>query len=104
MIQKLNKDNAEKIIKNTPRIVVKFGATWCGPCKMITPVLDTLSTERTDVTFAEIDMDECPELFSEKQIKSVPTMIYFQDGIEARRCVGVKGKGEINLLIDYYDI
>ncbi len=79
-----------KIRTSDKLVVMDFFATWCGPCKMLTPIFESLSKEMSDkVDFAKIDIDRSLELAQEYEIVSVPTMIIFKNGKEvqkAKRC------------------
>tara|TARA_A100001011_G_scaffold352915_1_gene394025 strand:- start:1087 stop:1404 length:318 start_codon:yes stop_codon:yes gene_type:complete len=72
--------------------VIQFSADWCGPCKVLTPNMMTASNseEMADVSFAKVNIDNCQSLASEFSIRSVPTVVIFQDGLELKRTMGVK--------------
>lgn len=72
--------------------LVDFSATWCGPCKMLAPVIDELSEELDGTLVGKIDIDEEQELAVEYGVMSVPTVILFKDGAEVTRLVGVRPK------------
>lgn len=77
-------------------VVIDFFATWCGPCKMLTPIFESLSKEMSDkVDFAKIDIDRSLEIAQEYKIVSVPTMIIFKNGKEVKRIVGFTPKEQI---------
>ena len=77
-------------------VVVDFWAEWCGPCKMIAPIIDELATEHVgDLTFAKLDIDANPEVSLRYNVMSIPTLIVFKDGKEAKRLVGAKGKHQL---------
>ena len=61
-------------------VIVDFFATWCGPCKMLTPVIEKMSSNYPDISFVKIDVDECPNISKEYGIMSVPTLLKFIDG------------------------
>lgn len=69
--------------------VVKFGATWCPPCKLMKPTIEKLSSEFPEFTFFDVDMDENPELIKKFDIKSVPTLLIMKDSEELQRVVGL---------------
>ncbi len=72
-------------------VLVDFFAEWCGPCRMLGPILDALAEELSDkMTFAQIDVDQSPKTTTTFQITSVPTMILFKKGKEVNRIVGLK--------------
>ena len=75
--------------------VIDFYADWCGPCKMLGPVLAEVSEEMTDVDFFGLDVDENPVPSVTYGIHSVPTLILFKDGLEVDRLIGLVPKGEL---------
>ncbi|HEY1439860.1 MAG TPA: thioredoxin [Mycobacterium sp.] len=87
--------SAEVLSSNKP-VLVDFWATWCGPCKMVAPVLEEIATERAEqLTVAKLDVDANPETAREFQVVSIPTMILFKDGQPVKRIVGAKGKAAL---------
>ena len=80
------------------RVLVDFFATWCGPCKMISKQLEKYEEEVSDVTVLKIDVDLEPELASENNIRSSPTLIYFEDGEVVERKTGNSTLAEIKTL------
>lgn len=62
------------------KVLVDFFATWCGPCKMLTPVLEKIANEHEDLTVLKIDVDEVPDVASKYDIRSIPTLILFENG------------------------
>lgn len=86
---------AEKI-NTTPGIVlVDFTAEWCGPCKMIAPVLEQLAAETKDLTVLKVDADACWELTGLYQVMSFPTLMFFVAGQPVHRLVGARGLGSL---------
>ncbi len=92
--------NFDTIIKSEKPVLIDFFATWCGPCKMLAPILkqvkDTLG-ER--ITILKIDVDKNQQLASKYQVRGVPTMILFQNGVQLWRQSGVLSKEEIAKII-----
>lgn len=85
-----------KIRKSEKLVVMDFFATWCGPCKMLTPIFESLSNEMSDkVYFAKVDIDRSVEIAEEYKIVSIPTMIIFKNGKEVQRIVGFVPKEQI---------
>ncbi|MBN9645940.1 Thioredoxin [Terrisporobacter petrolearius] len=85
-----------KIRTSDKLVVMDFFATWCGPCKMLAPIFESLSNEMSDkVDFAQIDIDRSLEVVEEYKIVSVPTMIIFKNGKEVQRIVGFVPKEQI---------
>ena len=89
----------EEVLKSDIPVFVDFFATWCGPCKMMAPILEQLSNEKTDVKFAAIDVDEAEGLAIKYGISSIPCMIYFKNGEEADRLVGAVPKQKIEEVV-----
>lgn len=87
MITKTDDDIGELLDENT-RVIIMFGATWCGPCKTFKPKYQTISLENPDIVFAYCDIEETNALATELEIQSVPTVVGFFDGIEEASVVG----------------
>ena len=88
-----------EVLKSDVPVFVDFFATWCGPCKMMAPILEQLSNEKSDVKFAAIDVDEAEGLAIKYGISSIPCMIYFKNGEEADRLVGAVPKQKIEEVV-----
>ncbi len=96
----LNTDNFEETISSADgTVLVDFWAQWCGPCKMMASVLDEIEAEHPEITVAKVDVDENPEISSQYQITSIPTLITFKDGSPAAVSVGFKPKNEIEQML-----
>ncbi len=80
--------------------LVDFYADWCGPCKMITPIIEELSQELTDVKIAKVDIDTNQTVTGNFNVTSVPTIVILKDGQEVERVVGVKSKEDLTQLIN----
>ena len=76
-------------------VLVDFWAEWCGPCKMIAPVLDQIASDNPKIRIAKINIDENLELARRFEVMSIPTLILFQDGEPQMRIIGAKGKGQL---------
>ncbi|QVK19444.1 thioredoxin [Mycoplasmatota bacterium] len=77
---------------STGLVLVDFYADWCGPCKMIAPVLDQLSTEMTDVKIVKVNVDNVPQVAQQYQVMSIPTLILFKDGENVAQTMGFQSK------------
>lgn len=75
--------------------LVDFWAAWCGPCKMIAPVLNEIAESRDDFTIAKVNVDQHQQLAQKYKVRNIPTLLIFKDGKEAGRIVGVKPKRSI---------
>ena len=80
-------------------VFVDFYADWCGPCKMISPIIDMLSEEIKDVSFYKINVDNAQEMAVNYGIMSIPTLLIFENGEMKNRVVGFRSKGEIEDLL-----
>ncbi|MBR4193673.1 MAG: thioredoxin [Oscillospiraceae bacterium] len=85
-------DFEEVVLKSEKPVLVDFNATWCGPCRMLKPVLEELSAERPDVSVVGIDVDENMDLAEEYGVFSIPCVVLIKDGVEADRSVGLVPK------------
>jgi thioredoxin 1 len=96
-IQTLSTNTFDEVIGSaeTP-VVVDFWAEWCGPCKMIAPILEELATEQAGtITVAKLNVDENPDLAMRYNVMSIPTLLVFKDGEIAKRLVGAKPKSAL---------
>jgi thioredoxin 1 len=93
----------EKVLQSDKLVLVDFWATWCGPCRMVAPVLEEIGAEYSDtITIAKLDIDENPSVARDYQVLSVPTLILFKGGEPVRQIVGAKPKAALlNDLADY---
>lgn len=82
------------------RVLVDFFATWCGPCRMIAPVLEELSEERSDVVIVKVDVDQLPELARRYGVMSIPTLFLFQNGLIINKTMGFQDKDSLIEFID----
>ena len=101
MVKKINADQFELEAKKSAVAVVDFSATWCGPCKMLAPVLETVSEKLGDkVSFFNVDVDEAGELAMEYRISSVPCLVLMKNGEEVDRSIGFRPGAQLEAWIE----
>lgn len=94
MLKKLNSQNFENEI-NANTTLVDFYADWCGPCKMIAPIVEEIANERNDITVGKVNVDNDGALAMKYGVVSIPTLIVFKNGKEQSRIVGYRPKDAI---------
>jgi thioredoxin 1 len=82
--------------------VVDFWAAWCGPCRMVSPIIDALASERGDVRFGKLNVDENPRTAAAFGVQGIPLLVFFRDGNEAGRVTGAVPKGQIEAAMQRY--
>ncbi|WP_455466101.1 thioredoxin [Bartonella sp. B39] len=95
---KVDESNFEsEVLTSSTPVVVDFWAEWCGPCKMIAPILDEISAEmQNQVKIAKINIDENPELATQYGVRSIPTLLMFKGGNVSSNMVGAASKGRVS--------
>ena len=96
----ITKENFEsQVLQNPGKVLLDFWATWCGPCKMIAPILDEIAAEDESITIGKINVDEQMELSTQFNIISIPTLIVFEGGNQVTTAVGYRPKADILKLL-----
>lgn len=94
MLKKLDVNNFENEI-NSATTLVDFYADWCGPCKMIAPIIEDIANERSDITVGKVNVDQDAPIAIKYNVTSIPTLIVFKNGVETARIVGYREKEDI---------
>lgn len=97
----LNRDNYNEIVENSAKpVLVDFYADWCGPCRMVSPIVDEIGEERDDIVVCKVNVDREPELSRRFGIVSIPTLIVLKGGEVVNKSVGAKPKEKILELVN----
>ena len=92
----ITKENYDELVASADRpVLIDFWATWCGPCRMIAPIVEEIAAEREDILVGKVDVDNEPGLAKSFRIVSIPTLILVQGGKETARVMGYRPKADI---------
>ena len=95
-VLKITNENFEKEVINSDKTtIIDFYADWCGPCKMMAPIIDKIAEENNDVKVGKLNVDEGQDIAMKYNVMSIPTIIVFENGMEFKRFVGVTSKDNI---------
>ena len=96
----INRNNFQGEVLNSDRpVLLDFWAPWCGPCRMVGPVLDEIAAERADIKIGKINVDEQPELAGQFGIMSIPTLVVMKNGKVVNQALGARPKSQILALL-----
>ena len=97
----VTKDNFQKeVLESEKTVLLDFWASWCGPCRMVSPIVDEISVERPAIAVGKINVDEQPELAGKFGVASIPTLVVLREGRIVRQSVGAMPKARILALLD----
>ena len=97
----VNKNNfQEEVLQSDKPVLLDFWAPWCGPCRMVLPLLDEIAAERPDVKVVKVNVDEEGELANQYEVFSVPTLMVFKNGEPVQQSAGARPKSAILALLD----
>ena len=92
----ITKENfAQEVLQSEKPVLLDFWASWCGPCRMRSPIVDEVAEERGDVKVGKVNVDEQPELAGEFGVMSIPTLLVFEQGKLVRQAVGARPKASV---------
>ena len=102
-VLQITKDNFEELVQNNEKVVLlDFWAPWCGPCRMVSPIVDQIAEDHTDFSVGKVNVDEEPELASRFGVMSIPTLVVVKGGQVVRQEVGAKPKPQIVAMVQSY--
>ncbi|MCC8097668.1 MAG: thioredoxin [Eubacterium sp.] len=92
----ITKDNfTGEVMTSDKPVLLDFWASWCGPCRMVSPIVDEIAEERTDIKVGKVNVDEQPELASQFRVMSIPTLVVIKNGKVTNKAIGAMPKNEI---------
>lgn len=97
---KIDKNNFDEIKNGNKPVLLDFYATWCGPCQIVSPIIDEIAVDREDITVGKINVDVSPDLAQEFGIYSIPTLVVLKEGKVYRQVSGARPKEAILALLD----
>ena len=96
----ITKENfAQEVLQSEKSVLLDFWASWCGPCRMLSPIVDEVAEERSDVKVGKVNVDEQPELAGEFGVMSIPTLLVFRGGKLVNQAVGARPKAGVLALL-----
>ena len=97
----ITKENFDaQVLQSAKPVLVDFWAPWCGPCRMVSPIVDQIAEERSDIAVGKVNVDEQPELAAQFGVMSIPTLLVFKEGKLAQKAVGARPTEELLALLN----
>ena len=94
-----NKDNFAELRASDKPVLIDFYADWCGPCRMVAPIIEEIANENSDMVVAKVNVDDQPELTSEFGVFSIPTLVVMKDGNVVSKSAGARPKAQILAMV-----
>jgi thioredoxin 1 len=96
----INRENfRQEVLESEKKVLLDFWASWCGPCRMVVPIVEEIAEERPDIVVGKINVDENPDLAAQFEIVSIPTLVVLEQGEVINRAVGARSKQGILALL-----
>ena len=100
VIEVTNDTFEAEVLQSDRPVLVDFNADWCGPCRMLRPILDEIAAERQNVTIASVNVDDAEELAEAFGVSSIPCLVLMKNGQEVDRVIGLRSKDDLLALLD----
>ena len=95
VMQITNQNFSDEVLRSDKPVLLDFWAPWCGPCRMVLPMIDEIAAERTDIKVGKVNVDEQPELAQRFGVMSIPTLLVLKNGKVTAKTIGARPKGDI---------